>query len=115
MCVACVMGLIPEQVAHWSWVARRLRSCLGVLLLIVSEVAVPAAAAAAASSGSRGSSGSGASAAKPELCRSSEHRLGSRGAGKREEGESLARSLGLFFFPFFPSLSFWRVCVVPSK
>ena len=45
---ACVMGLIPEQVAHWSWVALRLRSCLGVLLLIVSEVAEAAAPAAAA-------------------------------------------------------------------
>lgn len=105
---ACVMGLIPEQVAHWSWVARRLRSCLGVLLLIVSEVAAPAAAAAEAAA----AAAAAAQLHSEQNCAEASTVWGVRGAGKREEGESLSWSLGLFF-PFFPS--FLRVCVAPSK
>ena len=106
---ACVMGLIPEQVAHWSWVARRLRSCLGVLLLIVSEVAAAAAAAAAAAVAAAAAA---ALLHSGKNCAEASTVWGVRGAGKREEGESLSWSLGLFF-PFFPS--FLRVCVAPSK
>lgn len=104
---ACVMGLIPEQVAHWSWVARRLRSCLGVLL-IVSEVAAPAAAVAEAAA----AAAAAAQLHSEQNCAEASTVWGVRGAGKREEGESLSWSLGLFF-PFFPS--FLRVCVAPSK
>lgn len=110
---ACVMGLIPEQVAHWSWVARRLRSCLGVLLLIVSEVAAPAApAAAAAAAEAAAAAAAAAQLHSGQNCAEASTVWGVRGAGKREEGESLSWSLGLFF-PFFPSSL--RVCVAPSK
>lgn len=83
------MGLIPEQVAHWSWVARRLRSCLGVLLLIVSEVAAPAAPAAAAAEAAAAAAAA-AQLHSQQNCAEASTVWGVRGAGKREEGENLS-------------------------
>ena len=103
---ACVMGLLPEQVAHWSWVARRLRSCLGGLLLIVSEVAAAAAAAAAASQQLSGAAG------RPVQTRAPCGESGGRVRGRRGKPVLV---FGIIFPLLSLSLSFLRACVTPSK
>lgn len=102
---ACVMGLIPEQVAHWSWVARRLRSCLGVLLLIVSEAAA-AAAAAAASQQLSGTAGRTVQKRAP---------FGESGGRVRGRRRKPVLVFGIIFPLLSLSLSFLRACVTPSK
>ena len=108
---ACVMGLIPEQVAHWSWVARRLRSCLGVLLLIVSEVAAAAAAPAAAAAAAASQQLSG-TAGRTVQKRAPFGESGGRVRGRRGKPVLV---FGIIFPLLSLSLSFLRAFVTPSK
>lgn len=109
---ACVMGLIPEQVAHWSWVARRLRSCLGVLLLIVSEVAAAAVAAPAAAAAAAASQQLSGTAGRTVQKRAPFGESGGRVRGRRGKPVLV---FGIIFPPLSLSLSFLRAFVTPSK